>query len=188
VLMAVFSGAVLPMCFVRGVLGWRLTNPDEVRELERLGPEPMNRYTLRDLMVLMTMIGLTLGVPRFTYDPRAGRYDNELFWARLALCTGTSLLGSLIIIMLAWRLLRPHGQVDWAWSLVMSLSWPLLLTMGLAIAANPGSFLFLGAGWLIWLQAFLCGSIPALLLLHAHGWRWETTKRLLKLTESVTSR
>jgi hypothetical protein len=179
-LVALLVGMVLPLCFVRGVLGWRLTNPDEIRERERLGPEPANRYTLRDLFVLTTMIGLTLGVPRFTYDPRAGRYDDERFWIAIAVCISSAALASLIVVILAAWALRPNHDAKWCWSIITSLGWSLVVSMALSLAANPGSYLWLIIAWLIWLQAFIGGALLGVIVLRAHGWCWERAGRELK--------
>jgi hypothetical protein len=181
VLIALLVGLVLPMCVARGLLGWRLTNPAEVRERERLGPEPVNRYTLLDLMVLTSFVGLTLGVPRFTYDPRAGRYDNETFWIGIMVCGSSAVFAGTLILILAWRQLRPYSEIRPWWTLVTSLGWSLVITMGVSLAIEiPRSLFGVAIGWLIWLQAFICGAVVGLMVLHLHGWRWERTGRPLR--------
>ena len=178
VLIAILVGLVLPLCFARGVLGWRLTNPDEVRERERLGPEPANRYTLLDLMVLTAFVGLTLGVPRFTYDPRGVSYDEEEFWVAITICVCSAACGGSVLLILAWRLLRPYGETQPWWTLVTCLCWSLVTTMGVMLPFHGP--LELAIGWMIWLQAFIAGAVMGLLVLHAHGWRWERSARPLR--------
>jgi hypothetical protein len=182
VLMAMLVGCVFPMSVARGLLGWRLTNPDEIRESERRGQQPENRYSLRDLLVLMTMLGVTLGVPRFTYDPRAGRYDDEAFWLGLAGCVGGTALVAAIGLTLAWYILRPHGDVRWTWTFLTMAAWGGCLLMAILLVVRVGSipwFLFASA---VWSLACMSGTVVGLLVLHAHGWRRERTQRKLRVS------
>jgi hypothetical protein len=59
-------------------------------------------------------------------------------------------------------------------------TWMTILLMGLTMAANLNSVLWLGLAFLVWAISFLIGSVGGLLVLFRHGWRWErTSQRLL---------
>lgn len=183
-MVAVMLGFLLPLSIARGCLGWRLTNADEMRDSRRRGPEPTNRYSLRDLLMVMTIVGLTFAVPRFTYDPRSSQLYGEFLWITLTVLAGAAAVSSCILLLLLWRLFRNLAPKppDWAWLTISTLFWALIIPSAILLATpldSPlGYVMAVGAA----MQSLIGGSLAGMLLVWAHGWRIESQRQPLVLS------
>jgi hypothetical protein len=183
-MVAMLLGFLLPLSIARGWLGWRLTNADEMRNNRGRAPEPTNRYSLRDLLMVTTIVGLTFAVPRFTYDPRSSRLYGEFLWIMLAAIVVAAAVSSLILSFLLWKLFRDLEKKapDWAWLTISILLWALVIPSAILLALPmdepPGAVIASCSA----IQSVVAGALVGLLVVRAHGWRIESARQPLVLS------
>ena len=181
---ATMLGCLLPLSIARGWLGWRMTNADEMRDNPGRAPEPMNRYSLRDLLMVTTNVGLTFAVPQFTYDPRSSRLYGEFLWIMLAAIVIAAAVSSLILSLLVWKLFRDLEKKipDWAWFTISILLWALVIPGAILLAQpmdEPPGAVIAGCSAI---QAVIAGALAGLLVVRVHGWRIESTRQPMVLS------
>jgi hypothetical protein len=185
VLIAVLLGLTVPLLIVHVGFGWRLTNADALRDNLVTGttPPPVNRYGLRDLLMLMVLVSLIFAIPRTTYDPRAGRYDDTRFWMALTLGCGTAFIVSSLLLILLWQFLHGPQRAlpTWVWTTLAYLLWATAIGAGIELTTVDFPLISVPLGLVAGGLGCLCGVLIGLVVIYVHGWRIESPSRPLVL-------